>query len=250
MGRLPNPTGENDKLMTYQWLLFDADGTLFDYDRAERNALQNAFVQHGYPFKKEYLAEYRRVNHAIWLEFEQGQIDQVTLRTRRFELLFQAINLKADPREFSPAYLANLAEGTYLIDGAVETLELLSGNFNLAIITNGLKEVQRPRFRRSAINGYIKTIIISDEVGVAKPDPKIFDIAFAQMNQPAKNQVLIIGDSLTSDIQGGRNYGIDTCWFNPAGKQNDHQIASTFEIRRLAELLKLLEKLEPGKSWV
>jgi 2-haloacid dehalogenase len=248
--RLPNPTGENDELMTYQWLLFDADGTLFDYDRAESRALKNTFDQLGYPFEEPYLAEYRRVNHTIWLEFEQGQIDQITLRTRRFELLFQAINVQADPYEFSPTYLANLAEGTYLIDGAVETLELLSGNFNLAIITNGLKEVQRPRFRKSAINGYIETIIISDEVGVAKPDPKIFDIAFTQMNQPAKNQVLIIGDSLTSDIQGGRNYGIDTCWFNPAGKRNDHQIASTFEIQRLAELLELLEKLEPGISWV
>ena len=226
--------------MTYQWLLFDADGTLFDYDQAERNALQNTFSQLGYPFEAEYLAAYRTVNHAIWLEFEQGNIDQVTLRTRRFELLFQAIHLKADPHAFSPAYLANLARGTCLIDGAEETVRVLAQKFNLAIITNGLKEVQRPRFARSAINPYLRQIIISDEEGVAKPDSRIFDISFARMNYPAKSEVLIIGDSLTSDIQGGLNYGIDTCWFNPAGQQNDCQIATTFEIKRLTELPGLL----------
>ncbi len=230
--------------MAYQWLLFDADGTLFDYDRAEKHALQNTFAQLGYPFEAEYLAEYQRVNHAIWLQFERGDIDQVTLRAHRFELLFKAIELRADPQAFSPAYLANLAEQTGLIDGALEAVKLLANRFDLAIITNGLTEVQRPRFANSAIYKYLKQIIISDEVGVAKPDPRIFDIAFARMNQPPKEVVLIIGDSLTSDIQGGLNYGIDTCWFNPAGKRNEHQIAATFEIRRLDELLKLLEKME------
>ena len=226
--------------MTYTWLLFDADGTLFDYDRAEQSALKNTFSQLGYPYKQEYLAEYRKVNHHIWFEFERGEIDQITLRTRRFQLLFQAINIQADPHEFSPRYLENLADGTDLIDGAAETLKLLSGTFNLAIITNGLKEVQRPRFRKSTINRYITETIISDEIGPAKPDPKIFDIAFTCMGHPAKDQVLIIGDSLTSDIQGGLNYGIDTCWFNPAGSKNSHQIATTFEIQRLAELPGLL----------
>ncbi len=225
--------------MTYQWLLFDADGTLFDYDRAEKNALQNTFGQLGYPFEEQYLAAYRQVNHAIWLEFEQGQIDQRTLRTRRFELLFQAINLPADPCKFSPAYLANLSRETCLIDGAETVVRQLSGPFNLAIITNGLTEVQRPRFRRSAISNDIKEIIISEEVGAAKPDPQIFEIAFARMNHPDKSQALIIGDSLSSDIQGGVNYGIDTCWFNPTGQDNNH-ISSTYEIQALTELPGLL----------
>ena len=223
----------------YQWLLFDADGTLFDYDQAERSALRNTFIQLDFPFEEQYLAAYRQVNHAIWLEFEQGQIDQLTLRTRRFELLFQAINLPADPCKFSPAYLANLSRETCLIDGAETVVRQLSGPFNLAIITNGLTEVQRPRFQQSAISNDIKEIIISEEVGAAKPDPQIFEIAFARMNQPDKSAVLIIGDSLSSDIQGGLNYGIDTCWFNPTGQNSDH-ITSTYEIRRLAELPRLL----------
>lgn len=225
--------------MTYQWLLFDADGTLFDYDRAEKNALQNTFAQLGYPFEEQYLAAYRRVNQAIWQEFEQGQIDQRTLRTRRFELLFQALAIQADPHRFSPAYLANLAQEAGLLDGAEAVVKQLAGQFNLAIITNGLTEVQRPRFGRSTIITHIREIIISEEVGAAKPDPQIFEVAFAHMNHPAKSQVLIIGDSLTSDIQGGVNYGIDTCWFNPAGQNSDH-ISRTYEIRCLTELPGLL----------
>ncbi|MBN1993053.1 MAG: YjjG family noncanonical pyrimidine nucleotidase [Anaerolineae bacterium] len=229
--------------MKYKWLLFDADGTLFDYDRAEQFALQHTFGQLGYPFEERYLHAYRRINHAIWLEFEQGKIDQASLRTRRFELLFETVNITYNPQVFSAAYLANLAAASFLMAGAEETVELLSPKYNILIITNGLAEVQRPRFKGSAIYRHIKEIIISEEVGAAKPDPQIFSLAFARMRHPAKNEVLIIGDSLTSDIQGGRNYGIDTCWFNPH-RQINGQILPTFEIQTLAELPRILESVK------
>jgi YjjG family noncanonical pyrimidine nucleotidase len=227
--------------MKYKWLLFDADGTLFDYDQAEAFALQNTFIQIGHSFEPQYLVAYRDINHRIWLDFEQGRIDQITLRTRRFDLLFEAINLRYDSQDFSAKYLANLGNATHLMEGAAEIAQSLSKQCNLAIITNGLADVQRPRFAQSAINTYIKAVIISEEVGAAKPDPKIFDIAFAQMDHPAKDEVLIIGDSLTSDIQGGHNYGIDTCWFNPNGKTNGQGITSTFEIKKLNRLPEILE---------
>ena len=226
--------------MKYKWLLFDADGTLFDYDKAEKQALKNTFAQIGYPFEAHYLNEYQKINRAMWLDFEKGKINQQRLRTRRFELLFEAVNLHHDSQDFSAKYLANLAQGTYLIDGAEEIIKTLSTKFGIVIITNGLMDVQRPRFDQSSIRRYIKEIIISEEVGSAKPDKKIFDIAFERMNHPAKDEVIIIGDSLTSDIQGGHNYGIDTCWFNPEGKTNG-QITTTFEIQRLDQLPKILE---------
>ncbi len=226
--------------MKYKWLLFDADGTLFDYNKAEAFALQNTFVQIGRPFETQYLTEYRGINHQIWLDFEQGKIDQVTLRTRRFDSLFEAVGFQYDSQDFSAKYLVNLGNATHLMEGAAEIARSLSQTCNLAIITNGLADVQKPRFAKSAINQYIKAIIISEEVGVAKPDPAIFNIAFAQMGHPAKDEVLIIGDSLTSDIQGGYNYGIDTCWFNPDGKMNGPGVTSTFEIRKLKELTGIL----------
>jgi 2-haloacid dehalogenase len=226
-------------MMTYTWLLFDADGTLFDYDQAEAYAFRTALAQLGQPFEPHYLTEYRRINHALWLELEQGTIDQVTLRTRRFELLLAAINIKADAGDFSARYTTNLANSTFLITGAEETVKALAQACHLAIITNGLADVQRSRFARSAIAPYIKEIIISEEVGAAKPAPAFFDVAFTRMGCPAKSEALVIGDSLSSDIQGGLNYGLDTCWFNPAGQVNG-RIEYTFEIQRLAELPGLL----------
>lgn len=221
--------------MNYKWLLFDIDGTLFDYVKAEENALQKSFEQTGISFEARFLPAYRTINDQLWREFERGQINQQVLKTRRFELLFETLEVDCDPQEFSVTYLANLAGGTFLMAGAAETVKSLSQKFNLAIITNGLTDVQRPRLANSVINRYIKALIISEEVGAAKPDPQIFDIAFERMNHPAKREVLIIGDSLSSDIQGGYNYGIDTCWFNPTGKVNG-QVTATFEIQALPEL--------------
>ena len=123
--------------MKYKWLLFDADGTLFDYDQAEAFALQNTFIQTDHSFEPQYLAEYRDINHQIWLDFEQGRIDQITLRTRRFDLLFEAIGLRYDSQEFSTKYLANLGHATHLVEGAEEIAKSLSKQCHLAIITNG-----------------------------------------------------------------------------------------------------------------
>lgn len=232
--------------MRYKWLLFDADGTLFDYDRAEASALERAFVQAGYPFEPDYAAVYRRINQRIWLEFEQGQVSQQRLRTKRFEQLFDSLEIQADPGTFSTQYLAYLAEGDFLIDGAEDVVRALYRRAGLMIITNGLKEVQRSRLGRSSIGRYFAGVVISEEAGAAKPDEKIFDVAFQRMaafqrmGSPRKEEVLIVGDSLTSDIKGGNNYGIDTCWFNPAQRPRDLNVGIEYEIRDLGELLRLV----------
>jgi putative hydrolase of the HAD superfamily len=224
----------------YKWLLFDADGTLFDYDLAEGVALQKTFLQIGHQFEAYYLDEYRRINNQIWLAFEEGKITQTRLKTRRFELLFETINLSYNTQDFSSQYLDNLAQCTQLIDGAEDIFKVLGDIYKIAIITNGLGEVQRPRLERSSLCEYIREIIISEEVGAAKPDRKIFEAAFERMNNPAKSEVLMIGDSITSDILGGINYGLDTCWFNPRERGNNYPLTSTYEIRKLSELLGLL----------
>jgi putative hydrolase of the HAD superfamily len=130
--------------------------------------------------------------------------------------------------------------GTYLIDGAEEVLVKLRPDFGLAIITNGLKDVQRPRFARSSIGKYFDVLIISEEVGAAKPDPAIFDFAFELIGQPSRTEVLIIGDSLTSDMAGGAGYGIDTCWFNPTHLESDPNLNVNYEISDLRQLLNFL----------
>lgn len=225
--------------MWYKWMLFDADGTLFDYDRAEVVALQETFLQLGHRFEPEYATAYRRINDEIWLAFEQGKIGQARLRTERFDRLFDVIGAELKSERFSTRYLQNLAEGTYLIDGAEKVIQALHGKVGLLLITNGLADVQRPRFAKSTIGQYFVDPVISEEVGVAKPDPAIFEIAFQKMGAPDKKDVLIVGDSLTSDIKGGNNFGIDTCWFNPAGRSPSQDVGIRYEIADLRELLSL-----------
>jgi YjjG family noncanonical pyrimidine nucleotidase len=224
----------------YRWLLLDADGTLFDYDRAELDALQVTSVEAGLPFDRQWLAVYRRINAGLWQQFERGEVDQETIKTRRFERLADELGLAVDPAAFSHRYLAHLAQRTHLIEGAEQTLRVLRGRCGLFVITNGLQVVQRPRLARSVIGPLLDGIVVSEEVGAAKPNTRIFQIAFAQMGNPSRDEVLMVGDSLTSDIRGGNDFGIDTCWFNPTRQPGDETIPSTYEITHLRELLSIV----------
>jgi 2-haloacid dehalogenase len=145
-----------------------------------------------------------------------------------------------DPADMAARYLKNLSYDGFLLDGALELVEALADHLQLTILTNGLTSVQRARISNSPLFPYLQHIIISEEVGASKPRPEIFDIAFARMGQPLKSKVLIVGDSLTSDMRGGYDYGLDTCWYNPAGAPNNNGIPLTYEIQRLADLPALL----------
>jgi 2-haloacid dehalogenase len=228
----------------YTWLMFDADGTLFDFDRAEAQALQLTLTQASDQLGAEDLAAYRmafkRINGDLWRLFEDGGISQDALKVARFAKLVDETTLNGDPQAMSAMYLANLALNSDLLPGAESVLETLSSHFQMVIITNGLKAVQLPRFGRATITAHFAAVIISEEVGAAKPDHRIFDAAFDEMGQPRREEVLIIGDSLTSDIVGGINYGIDACWYNPQGRPLPADMAIQFEVQTLLQLPKLL----------
>lgn len=226
--------------MKYKWILFDADNTLFDYDAAESGALNSTFAELGRPLLPDHLTTYRHINHQNWQAFERGEITQVILRTRRFEQFMAALSIEGEPLPVTQRYLHYLANRTDLVAGARELVEALHGRVGLMIITNGFKDVQRSRMAQSEIGRYFSDVIISEEVGFAKPDGRIFDAAFERMGRPQKSEVLIVGDSLTSDIQGGLDYGIDTCWFNPGGRPNSLEREVRFEIGRLGTLLEIL----------
>ena len=220
----------------YRWLLFDADGTLFNYDRAERAALAQALQQIGVPFEPAHLTTYRRFNQEVWQALERGQITPDRLKVRRFELLFQSIGVNHSPAEFSTRYLAALADCSELIDGTQEVLRALKPKYRIAVVTNGLEAVQRRRLDRSAIRDCIAAIIISEEIGAAKPAKEFFDRAFARLGDPAKHEVLMIGDNWSSDIVGGAQYALDTCWYNPHRQPRPNGLAITREISSLREL--------------
>lgn len=238
----PDAQRLGDDMMKYQWLLFDADGTLFDYDKAEKSALATTFSAFTLPYSEDVLSIYREINDQMWRAFEAGTITQKNLKTERFQRLLTSVGSDGDPapEAFSRRYLQNLGNCTDLITDADRIIKTLYGNIHLALITNGLKEVQRSRLAKSMIGTYFEAILISDELGVAKPDPGIFDAAFEAMGNPDKNEVLIIGDSLSSDIKGGRDYGIDTCWFNPHGRSRSTTDQVVYEIQNLTQILDIL----------
>jgi YjjG family noncanonical pyrimidine nucleotidase len=159
---------------------------------------------------------------------------------QRFAQLLDEVGVARDARAFADRYLEHVGEGTHLIDGAETVVEALSERARLALITNGFAQVQRSRFARSPLTRFFEPIVISDEVGVAKPDPAIFDEAFRRMQNPSTSDVLMIGDSLSADIRGGIGYGLDTCWFNPANRPRPTDLPITHEIHCLNELLPLV----------
>ncbi len=224
-------------MSAYQWLLFDADGTLFDYNAAESGALCQAFTMTGIAFQPGYLAAYQSINHALWCAVEKGELTPTAVKVRRFEQLLETIEVGCSPVALSANYIECLAGCSELIVNAAEVLEALHGKYRMAILTNGLQAVQRRRLAGSQIRRYISDIIISEEIGFSKPAREFFDIALAQLGHVSRRDVLMIGDGWASDIQGALQFGIDACWYNPRQKPRP---ANSENIREIAELRELV----------
>lgn len=228
--------------MKYEWLLFDADGTLFDFEKAQEQALVNTFKHLRLNFKKHYYQSYHDINLVLWQRYERGEIRQHKIPYQRFHNFFEQNNILADAQKASELYLEYLSREHDLIDGAEDLIKKLAGDFKMVLITNGLKSVQRPRFLNAVITPYFEEIIISEEVGCAKPQPEIFDLTFERIDFPLKEKVVIIGDNPGSDILGGIQYGIDSCWYNPNDQKLQNGIVPTYEIKNYDELLEILKK--------
>ncbi|KGK89207.1 YjjG family noncanonical pyrimidine nucleotidase [Clostridium sp. HMP27] len=229
--------------MKYEVILFDADDTLFDFKKSEREAFKNTMLQFSIKYDESYhLKIYQEINTVIWKEFEQGLITQDKLKVERFKRLSDKLNIKFDETNFAKSYIKHLADASFLYDDSINLIENLNKSYKLSIITNGLTFVQDGRIRKSIISKYFADIVISEEILISKPNPKIFEHALKNINHTNKSKVLMVGDSLTSDIQGGINFGIDTCWYNPNKIKNETLIKPTYEIFNFNELKSLLLK--------
>jgi 2-haloacid dehalogenase len=226
--------------------LFDVDGTLLDYEKAEDLALKRAFARASVPFDNGTALAYQKINDALWLDFERGNLDQEVLKVKRFADLFDLIGYQdIDPATFSERYLKELANAAPLLPDALSVIRQLERRFRLALITNGLPEVQWPRLTSSGLRPHFEPIVISGEVGYSKPHPAIFQIALESMGEADPGNVLIIGDSLTADMRGGIDVGMATCWMNPSRKPRNPDLPVTYEIQNLT---KLLESVGDGEG--
>lgn len=230
-----------NNIMKYEVILFDADETLFDFKKSEMEAIKNTFIDFGFDYDENYhLKIYRDINSAIWKEFEEGLITQENLKTERFNRLAKKLQVNINVTDFGKRYMEHLGNGSFLLDQAEDLIESLNNKYTLAIITNGLTNVQKNRIGQSIIAKYFKEIIISEELGIAKPNKEIFDYTLDKLGHSNKSTVLMIGDSLTSDIQGGLNSEIHTCWYNPNELQNTSNFVPTYEAKSFSTLKDLL----------
>lgn len=222
----------------YKSVFFDADDTLFDYPLAECAALQACLCEFSIGSEPEiFFNVYRRHNHDLWQAFERGETDQATLRVERFRRLAAELSLADLPLDrVSSFYLEALASQSQLLPGALATVQTLAKKFPLALITNGIAAVQHRRFAASPITRHFQAVVISEEVGIAKPDPRIFTPALQKIGVEAAD-VLYVGDSVTSDMAAARNAGMDFCWLNPNRIPAPTSYNPAFIITSIKELL-------------
>jgi 2-haloacid dehalogenase len=231
--------------VAYRTLLVDLDHTIFDFNASEIAAFDSALTLLGVGggTTADHLATYQRINNALWAAAERGEIRSSEIRNLRFQRLAAELGLDADDesvRAVSDAFVAGLGSHGDLFPGALDVLEALAPKVDMAIVSNGLGEVVHARLARLGIEHLFRAVIVSSEVGASKPDPKIFGATFDRLGHPDKAATLMVGDSLTSDIAGGRAYGIDTAWYNPDARNPRPGDTFTYEIRDLSQLLTLV----------
>lgn len=220
-----------------EWILFDLDNTLIDYDAGEEQAFDQTFLALGFQGDMEDLRRhYRGINAELWAALEAGRIDSHSLKTERFRILARERVLSYDAQEVGEKYLENLAQQHQLMEGAIDVCSYLSGKYHLAVITNGFERAQRHRLEAAALTGFFEKVFISEVIGHHKPSPEIFSHVLEVLGAQDPRSVLIIGDSLASDIRGGRDAGIMTCWLNRDGAQNQGEIIPDRQIASLTEL--------------
>lgn len=224
-------------------ILFDLDNTLLDFSKAEKVALKAALERMSIQLDEEMLGRYRVLNGEQWKLLELGKLNHEEVKVRRFELLFQEYGIRCSAKETTDIYEKLLEIGHYFVEGTPELLETLFPKYRLYIVTNGTASVQKCRMKSAEIEKYFSGVFISEEIGYDKPTKEYFDYCFGKIQNFQKENAVIIGDSLTSDIRGGKNTGVRTIWFNPKHMPNDTDIQPDHEVQNLKEIPELLKRM-------
>ena len=226
-----------------KFVLFDLDDTLLDFHKAEAAAIKKTFSHIGIPTDDGTVARYSEINASQWRRLEKGEISREQVLLKRFDILFDELGVRIPSEMARKTYEYLLGVGHYFIDGAPEVLNALHGKYRLYIVSNGTANVQDRRLHSADMERYFDGVFISERVGHNKPNKAFFDACFAGIDGFDRDSALIVGDTLSSDILGGINAGIKTCWFNPKALPADPAIPADYEIRSLSELPTLLERI-------
>ncbi len=222
----------------FKHLFFDLDNTILDFDHASHESFASLLNEKKYNHPDAYQV-FKIVNSGVWKEFENGKITAIELRSKRFDLFLEQMDWKGKGAEWNKLYLENLIVHTKFVPGAQTLLKNLSINYKIHIVTNGLREVQRPRITTAELDGLISSITVSDEIGSAKPQIEFFNVASNNAGNPDKSEILMIGDNYSSDIIGAHNYGVQSCWFNFKNEKIDNGVHN-FAISQIVDLNQII----------
>ena len=226
-----------NKYYNYPFLWFDLDNTLLSFKDSSHKAFSSLCKEIGLEEKDDSYQVYHKINKVEWRLFEQGKITQDELKHSRFQNYFDHIGFDFDGLTANGIYLKYIAEFPFYVDGAQDLLQnLQKQKYKMTIITNGMKEVQRPRIKKCNWDHYFEQIFVSDEIGLAKPNVKFFNHCLEHSGYPNKKEILVIGDTLESDILGAKNANIKSCWINPTGEYCPPDLKPDYEIKSLSEL--------------
>ena len=223
--------------MSYDILLFDADRTLFDFDESEKLAFFEIAPRYGVASTNENFELYKKINHENWHALELGLVTKEVLVVRRFAQFLEAVHAVGNAQKMNDDYLTALSKKSILFKDTLPLLEKLKGaGKRIFIITNGVTKVQEGRLKDSPILPYLEQVFISEQMNVSKPQKLFFDLVAQKIEGYTPENALVIGDSLTSDIQGANNAGLDCVWLNPENAPNDKGLKVTFEAKSLDEI--------------
>lgn len=226
-----------------EFLFIDLDDTILDFKMQEDVAIVKTLKAAGIEPTEEICQRYSRINKEHWARMEEGEIDRNQVLFGRFQVLFAELGVDADWKEAALAYMENLSEGHYFLPGAEAAVQSLSKKYRLFLASNGTAKVQEKRIASAGIASYFENIFISQNIGINKPDKGFFDYCFARIPGFDPKKAMIVGDSPSSDMTGGQNAGIATCWVNPKHRKYSRDILPDYEIEALSQLEELLETL-------
>ena len=226
-----------------EFLFLDLDDTILDFHKAERIAVSKTFRAFGIEPTDEVLERYKAINIAHWKMLERGELTRAEVLVNRFRALFEEYRVVCNATAVARSYEANLSTGHFFLPGAEEAVEHLSKKYRLYLASNGTAKVQAGRMTSANLYRFFEKVFVSEEIGHNKPSKDYFEAAFAQIPGFDPARAMMVGDSLTSDILGGINAGIRTCWVNPKHLPADPEISADYEIEALSQLEALLETL-------
>ena len=228
----------------FEFLFLDLDDTILDFQKAEHIALSKTLRSFGLEPTETVLKRYNLINKAHWEALERKELTREQVLVGRFQTLFAEMGITVEPVSVARAYEDNLSIGHYFLPGAEEAVERLSKKYKLYLASNGTAKVQAGRLKSANISRFFEEVFVSQELGANKPSPEYFEKCFAKISGFDRSKAIIVGDSLTSDILGGQNAGIATCWVNPHHKAGREDIRVDYEIEALSQLEDLLEGLK------